>query len=132
MCTSDSVSQILALLQRLTNALGPSCLAMSNFVLPVLEYALNIEGPEALVLLEDALSLWLVTLRNLPGNSHDALRLWPRWVEIMSTSIEHVPMCMMIASSSILLGKADFLHVCSLFERSFVLMTGTSVLNCFK
>lgn len=103
--------QILALLQRLTNALGPSCVAMSNFVLPVLEYALNVEGPEVVTLIEDALSLWLVTLRNLPGDSHDVLKLWPRWVEIMSTNIEHVPVCMMIASSCILLGKAEFLHV---------------------
>lgn len=107
-------TQILALLQRLTNALGPSCVAISHFVLPVLEYALSIEGPQALVLLEDALSLWLVTLRNLPGTSHDALRLWPKWVEIMSNSIEHVPICMMAASSCILLGKAEFLQVGSL------------------
>lgn len=84
---------------------------MSSFVLPVLEYALNIEGPEGLALLEDAQLLWLVTVRNHPSNSHDVLRLWPRWVEIMSTSIEYVPVCMMIASSCILLGKAEFLQV---------------------
>lgn len=115
--------QILALLQRLTNALGPSCIAMSHFVLPVLEYTLSMEGPEVLILIEDALSLWLVTLRNVPGNSHDVLRLWPKWVEIMSSSIEHVPVCMMIASSCILLGKAEFIQVGSSFSCSDALPT---------
>jgi hypothetical protein len=103
--------QILALLQRLTNVLGANCAVMQPFVLPVLDYSLDVEGPEALTLVEDALALWLVTLRNVPEGAHAVLQLWPRWVQIMSTSIEHVPSCMMVASSCVLLGRADFLKV---------------------
>lgn len=102
---------MLQLLQRLTNALGPSCVVMQQFVLGVLDYSLNLEGPEALSLVEDALLLWLVTLRNAPADARDALRLWPHWVSIMSNSIEHVQSCMMIASSAVLLGQAEFLQV---------------------
>lgn len=103
--------QILQLLQRLTNALGPSCVVMQSFVVGVLDYSLNIEGPEALSLVEDALLLWLVTLRNVAADSRAALSLWPHWVKIMGTSIEHVQSCMMVASSAVLLGQAEFLQV---------------------
>lgn len=103
--------QVLQLLQRLTNALGTNCVVMQQFVLGLLDYSLNIEGPEALSLVEDALLLWLVTLRNVAAGTRDSLRLWPHWVTIMATSIEHVQSCMMIASSAILLGQAEFLQV---------------------
>lgn len=103
--------QILQLLQRLTNALGPNCVVMAQFVLGLLDYSLNIEGPEALSLVEDALLLWLVTLRNVPADARESLRLWPHWVTIMGTSIEHVQSCMMVASSAVLLGQAEFLQV---------------------
>lgn len=107
--------QVLALLQRLINALGQASPCTYPLVLPVLDYCLDVHGPEALNLVEDALLLWLVTLRNAPSGALDALQLWPRWQAIMGASIEHVPACMQIATSCILLGGVQFLQVRSLY-----------------
>jgi hypothetical protein len=124
--------QVLALLQRLTNALGLSSVRMQPFVLPLLDYALNIEGPEALNLLEDALLLWLVTLRNAPSESREALQLWPHWIAVMRTSLEHVSTCMLIACSCVLLGKVDFLKVSYISHVSIRLVTLTALLTVFR
>lgn len=104
-------AQVIALLQRLVNALNESSPAMYPFLAVVLEYALDPAGDEALNLLEDALLLWLVALRNAPTGTVDLLALWPAWTRVMAASIEHVEVCMHIASSCVLLGGAPFLQV---------------------
>jgi hypothetical protein len=103
--------QVLVLLQRLTNTLGTGCPCMYAFAYPILNYSLDVRGPEALNLLEDALLLWIITLRNVPSDSQQPLGLWKHWLSIMFTSIEHIPNCMLVAFSAILLGGAPFAQV---------------------
>lgn len=93
------------------NALGSASPKAYGAALPILDYALRVESSEATNLLEDGLALWLVLLRNAPADAAgDALRLWPRWVAVMAAGIEHIPLCMPLASSAVLLGGAEFLQ----------------------
>lgn len=108
---AGACAQVLQLLQRLTNTLGAASAAMAPLLLPLLEYSLDPEGPEALNLLEDAIILWIVALRNAPDGSVELLRLWPRWRAIMAMTLEHVPACMAAATSALLLGGGAFLEV---------------------
>ena len=119
--------QILQLLQRLANTLGQGSAAMTPLTLPLLDYALDPHGPEALNLLEDAIILWLVVLRNAPDGHTDLLRLWPRWRAIMASTLEHVPVCMLVATSAALLGGNDFVQVLRL---SFGFWPSCMLLNC--
>jgi hypothetical protein len=103
--------QILALLQRLANVLGMEIGIMAPVAMPVLNYALNVAGEEAITLLEDAIILWVVMLRNAPSNSQELLSLWPHWTPISKTRLEYVPHCMLVAWSAILLGGVPFVQV---------------------
>jgi hypothetical protein len=105
--------QVLTLLQRLTNVLGAACGEMAPLVVPVLDYALDPAGPEALNLLEDALLLWIVMLRHAPDTYTEPLRLWRHYGAIMGATLEHVPACAMAAFSAVLLGGAPFVQVCA-------------------
>jgi hypothetical protein len=105
--------QILALLQRLANVLGTQVATLLPVVMPVLNYALNVEGEEAITLLEDAIILWVVMLRNSPSNIRNLLSLWPHWKPIATLHLEYVPYCMLVALSAILLGGMSFVQVCS-------------------
>lgn len=100
--------QVLTLLQHLANTLGIASDAMAPVVLPILDAALDPAGPEALTLLEDALLLWLVVLRNAPPSHTAPLRLWRHWAAVMATTLEHVPACAYVATSALLLGGAPF------------------------
>ena len=102
---------MIALLSRLTNALGTACTGMAAVAMPILDYSLDISGPEALNLLEDALSLWIITLRNAPDSHLEPLTLWRHWTAIMERSVEHVAACMHVAFSAVLLGGAAFVQV---------------------
>jgi hypothetical protein len=105
--------QILALLQRLANVLGTQVTRLLPVAMPVLNYALNVEGEEAVTLLEDALILWVVMLRNSPSDNRDLLNLWPHWRPIATTLLEYAPHCMLVALSAILLGDMPFVQVCN-------------------
>ena len=97
-------------MQRLVNALGSASPVTYPLALPMLQFSLDPAGPDALNLIEDALLLWLVILRNAPDGVTDALAGWPHWCSIMALTLEHVSVCMQIASSCVLLGGAGFLR----------------------
>ena len=76
--------------------------------------ALQVRGHVLLLvdvlLLEDGLLLWLVTLRHAPAPFPDLLSLFPNWAAAMERSTEHIAVGMRIAASCVLLGGAPFLQ----------------------
>ncbi len=80
--------QVLVAMTRLINALGMGSPAAYPVLLPMLQYALSLHEGGDVVLLEDGLSLWLVSLRNAPGveGSGGLLGLLPKLVVIVGQS----------------------------------------------
>ncbi|KAL3137934.1 hypothetical protein ABBQ38_005181 [Trebouxia sp. C0009 RCD-2024] len=104
--------QVLLVLQRLVNALGPDSPGCYNLLLPILQQCTAIDQPDELNLLEDGLQLWLIALRNAPSSqsTEGLLNLFPNLTAVMERSTEHVRMACQIITSCVLLGQASFLQ----------------------
>lgn len=78
--------QVLLALQRLLVAMGSGAGAADGFVVPVLRYACDPAGPEALNLLEDGLATWLTALRVAPAQNPQLTDLFPLLAAAMHAS----------------------------------------------
>lgn len=80
-------------IQRLLVAAGPggALPGTETFLLPVLQYSCDPNGPEALNLLEDGLATWLTALRCAPTLDQRLTDLFPLLVTVMhhSTGVLH-------------------------------------------
>lgn len=87
---------MLLALQRLLVAMGAGAGAADAFVLPVLRYACDPGGPEALNLLEDGLATWLTALRVAPAANPQLTDLFPLLAAAMHASTGGPP-CLRLA-----------------------------------
>lgn len=84
-CLSSGM-QVLLALQRLLVAMGSGAGAADGFVVPVLRYACDAVGPEALNLLEDGFATWLTALRVAPAPNPQLTDLFPLLAAAMHAS----------------------------------------------
>ena len=59
--------------QHLINALGVDSPATYQWLIPIINFSINVDNPDSLNLMEDGLELWLVALRNAPKQVGDQL-----------------------------------------------------------
>ncbi|WIA20394.1 hypothetical protein OEZ85_004815 [Tetradesmus obliquus] len=109
--------QVLCCASLLVNVLGEGSAATYGLLLPLLQQSLHPNSPQP-ELLEDALCLWLVALRNAPGGLGAAegggpagalLQLAPALAACLTNSTEHISLGMQLLSSLIMLGGPSFL-----------------------
>ena len=102
--------QVLLLLQRLSNVLGDAAAALHPAALPILDAALDVQGEDAATLLEEALALWVVLMRNARAGDTAPLRVWRHWQPLAVTRLELAPAAMLAALSATLLGGVHFVQ----------------------
>lgn len=102
--------QVLLMLGKLVNALGPDSAISYPIVGPILRTVTNPESPDELHQLEDGLALWLVALRNATTLDMTLLEPFGNLVKVFEFSTEHVRVGMQIITSCILLGGGAFLE----------------------
>eukprot|EP01119_Soliformovum_irregulare_P020887 TRINITY_DN6835_c0_g1_i1.p1 TRINITY_DN6835_c0_g1~~TRINITY_DN6835_c0_g1_i1.p1 ORF type:complete len:967 (-),score=260.69 TRINITY_DN6835_c0_g1_i1:40-2715(-) len=90
-------------------------------VIPMIGYATNVQCPDLLILLDDALSLWLAGIRNL-NDITPFLPLFANIGPLVDYSFEHLRIIMGIVIEYLCIGKAQFLqayvqHLVILFEK---------------
>lgn len=106
--------QLLQTLCRFVSALGAASPAAWPVLVPLLAAAANPSGPEADALAEDALALWLSTLRAAPagppGCAAPLLPLLPLLAAHLRGSWEHLAPACRIAMAYILLDGGTALH----------------------
>ncbi|CAB3374307.1 Hypothetical predicted protein [Cloeon dipterum] len=94
----------------LVSALGPDHNQLSNFLLPVVETATNINEEAHVYLLEDGLDLWLCIMENVAQMSPQLLMLWPRVATLMEMTTEHMQICLQLTKAYLLLAPTQFLE----------------------
>ena len=101
-------SAAISTLARLVNALGPDSAAAHAVVVPILGATLDPAAPDAAVLLEDGLALWVVALRNAAGpqvgGAPSLLAAARAAGAALALSTEHVPVVAAGIASAAMLG----------------------------
>ena len=102
--------QVVVVMHRLVSAVGAASARAHPFLLAMLQYAANPEGPEAPGMFEDAMLLWHAVLRNAPDGSEQLLAFFPYTLKHVQSSTEHLPLVMQIVQSHIFLSGQAFLQ----------------------
>ena len=97
-------------MHRLVSAVGAGSARAHPFLLAMLQYAANPEGPEAPGMFEDAMLLWHAVLRNAPDGSEQLLAFFPYALKHVQSSTEHLPLVMQIVQSHVFLSGHLFLQ----------------------
>ena len=119
--------QVVVVMHRLVSAVGADSVRAHAFLLPILQYAANPEGPEAPGMFEDAMLLWHAVLRSSPNGCEQVLGFFPYALKHVESSTEHLPLVMQIVKSHILLSGAGFLQRFRAEFSSLMLHAVTSV-----
>ena len=119
--------QVVVVMHRLVSAVGADSVRAHAFLLPMLQYAANPEGPEAPGMFEDAMLLWHAVLRNSPNGCEQVLGFFPYALKHVESSTEHLPLVMQIVQSHVLLSGAGFLQRFRAEFSSLILHAVTSV-----
>ena len=82
--------QILLALQRLVHVLGSDSPITYPVVLPILQFVIDPDSPDAVNSLEDGLCLWIVVLRHAPGPVDGLVAPLGGLLRIMRNSTEHI------------------------------------------
>ncbi len=64
--------------------------AFYGFVVPLIRYGTDVEGPQALYLMEDTLDLWAETLKQAPTISPSLLHVFPNLPKLLASTFEHI------------------------------------------
>ena len=102
--------QVVVAMQQLVTALGRDSVQAYGFLLPLLQYAADPQGPEAAAMFEDALMLWGAALRHAPDGREEVLAFFPYLVTHGLASSEHLFLVMQILQSHVYLGGAPLLR----------------------
>ena len=82
--------QILLALQRLVHVLGSDSPMTYPVALPILQFVIDPDSPDAINALEDGVCLWIVVLRHAPGPADGLVAPLKGLLRIMMNSTEHI------------------------------------------
>ncbi|KAJ4793099.1 Importin-11 [Rhynchospora pubera] len=118
--TGESIlqMQLLVALKSFVCSLGYQSQACYDMILPILQNGINVDSPDSLNLLEDAIQLWETTLSNASSVPPQILDLFPYLVSIVERSLDHLEVVVSIMEDYIVLCGAEFLkrHASSLVK----------------
>ncbi|WOH01993.1 hypothetical protein DCAR_0521380 [Daucus carota subsp. sativus] len=101
--------QLLTALKNFVIALGYQSPLCYNMLLPILQSGLSENSPDEL--LEDSMLVWEATISHSPSMVPQLLGLFPRLVEILNRSFDHLKVAANITEGYIILGGTEFLNL---------------------
>ncbi|KAG7036714.1 Importin-11, partial [Cucurbita argyrosperma subsp. argyrosperma] len=103
--------QLLIALRNLVVALGYQSPVCYNMLMPILDRSIDVNHPDEINLLEDSLLLWEATVSHAPSLVPSLLTYFPRLVDIMERSFDHLEVAINIIETYILLGGNEFISM---------------------
>lgn len=103
--------QLLTALRNLVVALGYQSPVCYNMLMPILDRSIDVNHPDEINLLEDSLLLWEATVSHAPSLVPSLLSYFPRLVDIMERSFDHLEVAINIIETYILLGGNEFISM---------------------
>ncbi|XP_068644201.1 uncharacterized protein [Aristolochia californica] len=109
--TGESLLQIqlLVALRNFVSALGNHSPVCYNMLLPILRMCIDVNNPDELNLLEDAVLLWESAISHAPLMVPQLLELFPYLLAVMEKSFDHLKVAIDIIEGYIILGGSEFL-----------------------
>ena len=101
--------QVLQVLQGLLSAVGPAAAQAADVVSQIVRGALHPSSPDVGILAEDALQLWLLSLRSATAVTWPLLDIYARMAELCEATTEHLPAAVAATQSCLLLGRGEFM-----------------------
>ncbi|XP_022652295.1 importin-11-like [Varroa jacobsoni] len=100
---------VVGVLVRAVDAMGPDSVHMYPFTLKIIEHSVNVEEPQHVTLMEDALDLWRAVLEQSPEENDDLLALAKFIPPILELGSEHLEPITNVTKMYIVLFKMRFL-----------------------
>eukprot|EP00127_Corallochytrium_limacisporum_P007488 Clim_evm10s253 gene=Clim_evmTU10s253 len=104
---------ILSTFGHLVRAVREQSVHLHQFLLPIINYALDVNEEAHIYLAEDALELWLDVLKTTDEPTEDLLNMFPRLPPYMLQASEGLKTCIKILESYLMLSGTHFLHLYS-------------------
>ncbi|XP_019623720.1 PREDICTED: importin-11-like [Branchiostoma belcheri] len=104
---------IITTLIHLVQGVGPLCMNLFPFLLPVIQFSTDVTQPPHVYLMEDGVDLWHVTLQSATSVTPELLQLFNNMPALLELGSETLRVCFSIVDSYVLLGPGEFLQMYS-------------------
>eukprot|EP00058_Branchiostoma_floridae_P024325 XP_002609815.1 hypothetical protein BRAFLDRAFT_114481 [Branchiostoma floridae] len=110
---------IITTLIHLVQGVGPLCMNLFPFLLPVIQFSTDVTQPPHVYLMEDGVDLWHITLQSSTSVTPELLQLFNNMPALLELGSETLRVCFSIVDSYVLLGPVEFLQVIENMFRVF-------------
>ncbi|XP_078607197.1 importin-11-like isoform X1 [Branchiostoma floridae x Branchiostoma japonicum] len=104
---------IITTLIHLVQGVGPLCMNLFPFLLPVIQFSTDVTKPPHVYLMEDGVDLWHITLQSSTSVTPELLQLFNNMPALLELGSETLRVCFSIVDSYVLLGPGEFLQMYS-------------------
>lgn len=105
-------TSILITLTFIVKALKSDSKQLHGFLVPVLSFCTSDPlTADRAYLVEQALELWHVMMQSAPVMTPELMSLFPSWLALQSSSLEHFEVSLSILESYVLLGRSELMNV---------------------